>query len=343
MRNRRDQGDRHVDTRASQRPPVGNEPLPGGRPITDGTTTTPAHPAQQTATSDQPTKKNDIGFYLIVIILTAVLLGGIGVLLYPTVADWWNRQHASRAVAGYVEQVDDMSAEHKALMLEQAHAFNQKLNTMPDRWHFTDEQMAEYNNTLDVTGTGIMGYITIPSIKVRLPIYHGTEETVLQIAGGHLAGSSLPVGGAATHSAVSGHTGLPSASLFTGLDGLKVGDTFAYHVLDETYTYQVDQIRVVLPNEMRDLDLDSNADYSTLITCTPYGINSHRLLVRGHRIANPVVSEDQTVYDQANRNQTTALGIAAAIIMLFIAWIISIMIRRAHEHRGTTPAKHSSE
>ena len=274
----------------------------------------------------QPKKKGGLGFSLLIAFFALVLLGGIGMLLYPTFADWWNRQHASRVVTGYVEQVDNMDHEKKQQMLEQAKQYNTQLNTVPDRWHLTDEQMEEYERTLDVTGTGIMGYITIPELKVRLPIYHGTEESVLQIAGGHLAGSSLPIGGSGTHSAVSGHTGLPSAKLFTGLDSLKVGDTFAYHVLDETYTYQVDQIRTVLPNEMRDLDFDPNQDYSTLITCTPYGINSHRLLVRGHRIPNPV--EDTTDYVKADRDQTMVVIVAAILILLFIAWVISLIVRR---------------
>lgn len=274
----------------------------------------------------QPKKKSGLGFSLLIAFFALILLGGIGMLLYPTFADWWNRQHASRVVAGYVEQVDNMDHEKKQQMLEQAKQYNTQLNTVPDRWHLTDEQMEEYERTLDVTGTGIMGYITIPELKVRLPIYHGTEESVLQIAGGHLAGSSLPIGGSGTHSAVSGHTGLPSAKLFTGLDSLKVGDTFAYHVLDETYTYQVDQIRTVLPNEMRDLDFDPNQDYSTLITCTPYGVNSHRLLVRGHRIPNPV--EDTTDYVKADRDQTMVVIVAAILIFLFIAWVISLIVRR---------------
>lgn len=274
----------------------------------------------------QPKKKSGLGFSLLIAFFALILLGGIGMLLYPTFADWWNRQHASRVVAGYVEQVDNMDHEKKQQMLEQAKQYNTQLNTVPNRWHLTDEQMEEYERTLDVTGTGIMGYITIPELKVRLPIYHGTEESVLQIAGGHLAGSSLPIGGSGTHSAVSGHTGLPSAKLFTGLDSLKEGDTFAYHVLDETYTYQVDQIRTVLPNEMRDLDFDPNQDYSTLITCTPYGINSHRLLVRGHRIPNPV--EDTTDYVKADRDQTMVVIVAAILILLFIAWVISLIVRR---------------
>ncbi|MEE1324712.1 MAG: class C sortase [Bifidobacteriaceae bacterium] len=279
-----------------------------------------------------------------IVVCALVLLGGIGLLLYPTFADWWNRQHASRAVASYVEQVDNMDKEKKQAMLQQARDYNAKLVTLPDRWHLTDEEKAEYEKTLDVTGTGIMGYLSIPKLKTQLPIYHGTDETVLQIAGGHLEGTSLPVGGKDTHAAVSGHTGLPSAKLFTGLDSLVKGDTFSFTVLDETYTYQVDQIRTVLPTEMRDLDFNPEADYATLITCTPYGVNSHRLLVRGHRIPTPVEHEDQSVYQEANRNQTIAIGVALALVILFIAWITSIVIRRTRRNpRGRMRTTHASK
>lgn len=320
MRNRNSanltpQTDRSADS-SSLTPPAGSATESTGGSLME----------EQAVTKTKQKKKGGAGLNIMIVLFALVLFGGIGLIAYPTFANWWNSMHASRAVAGYVEQVNDMSGEQKKELLDQAHAYNQKLNTLPDRWHLTDEQMDEYNKTLDITGTGIMGYITIPKLEVRLPVYHGTEDTVLQIAGGHLAGSSLPVGGTDTHAAVSGHTGLPSAKLFTGLDSLKEGDTFAYHVLDETYTYQVDQIRTVLPNEMRDLDFDPNQDYSTLITCTPYGINSHRLLVRGHRIPNPV--EDTTDYVKADRDQTMVVIVAAILILLFIAWVISLIVRR---------------
>ena len=224
------------------------------------------------------------------------MIGAICLIAYPTFSDWWNRMHQSYAVAGYVEQTKDMSGAERKAMLKAAHEYNERLAANGDRWHMTDEQKREYDATLDVTGTGIMGYVTIPRIKVKLPVYHGTSEGVLQIAAGHLAGTSLPVGGETTHAVISGHTGLPSAKLLTGLDELQKGDTFAFHVLDETYTYQVDQISVVLPSDISKLNIESGKDYATLITCTPYGVNSHRLLVRGHRIPNPKVP-DATTYD----------------------------------------------
>lgn len=242
-------------------------------------------------------KKSNALLNVMIAISAIAMIGALGLIAYPTFSDWWNRMHQSYAVASYVEHAEDMSAAERKAMLDAAHAYNERLVTNSDRWHMTDEQKREYDATLDVTGTGIMGYVTIPRIKVKLPVYHGTSDGVLQIAAGHLAGTSLPVGGATTHAVVSGHTGLPSARLLTGLDELQKGDTFAFHVLDETYTYQVDQISVVLPSEISKLNIESGADYATLITCTPYGVNSHRLLVRGHRIPNPKVP-DSTQYDE---------------------------------------------
>lgn len=325
MRNRNSanltpQTDRSADS-SSLTPPAGSATESTGGSLME----------EQAINKQKQKKKGGAGLNIMIVLFALVLLGGIGLIAYPTFANWWNSMHASRAVAGYVEQVNDMSAEQKKELLDQAHAYNTQLNTLPNRWHLTDEQMDEYNKTLDITGTGIMGYITIPKLEVRLPVYHGTEDTVLQIAGGHLAGSSLPVGGTGTHTAVSGHTGLPSAKLFTGLDSLTEGDTFAFHVLDDTYTYQVDQIRTVLPNEMRDLDFDANQDYATLITCTPYGVNSHRLLVRGHRIPTPAEA-DETQYDKADANRTLVIAGIALAIVLFILWIIWLIVRRSRKH-----------
>ena len=237
--------------------------------------------------------------------------------------------HQSYAVAGYVAKTNDMSKAEKKKLLDAAHAYNLKLAANSDRWHMTDEQKHEYNETLDVTGTGIMGYVTIPRIKVKLPVYHGTSDGVLQIAAGHLAGTSLPVGGATTHAVVSGHTGLPSARLLTGLDELQKGDTFAFHVLDETYTYQVDQISVVLPSEISKLNIESGADYATLITCTPYGVNSHRLLVRGHRIPNPKVP-DSTQYDEPGEMTAVAavvVGLLVLIVGCALVWLAGLWRR----------------
>ena len=249
-----------------------------------------ADESQQSQQSPKHHKKSNALLNILIAISAIAMIGALGLIAYPTFSDWWNRMHQSYAVASYVEHAEDMSAAERKAMLDAAHAYNERLATNSDRWHMTDEQKREYNETLDVTGTGIMGYVTIPRIKVKLPVYHGTSDGVLQIAAGHLAGTSLPVGGATTHAVVSGHTGLPSARLLTGLDELKKGDTFAFHVLDQTY--------------------------ATLITCTPYGINSHRLLVRGHRIPNPKVP-DKTQYDEPG--EMTAVAAAAIGLIVFVA------------------------
>ena len=274
-------------------------------------------------------KKSNALLNVMIAISAIAMIGALGLIAYPTFSDWWNRMHQSYAVAGYVEQTKDMSGAERKAMLDAAHAYNERLATNSDRWHMTDAQKREYDETLDVTGTGIMGYVTIPRIKVKLPVYHGTSDGVLQIAAGHLAGTSLPVGGATTHAVVSGHTGLPSARLLTGLDELKKGDTFAFHVLDQTYTYKVDQISVVLPSEISKLNIESGADYATLITCTPYGVNSHRLLVRGHRIPNPKVP-DTTQYDEPGEMTAVAavvVGLLVLIVGCALVWLAGLWRR----------------
>lgn len=219
------------------------------------------------------------------VLLAAVVIIGIVMMAYPTFSDWWNDMHQSRAIAGYVEQVSDMSRQNSDALWTAARAYNEKLlKKSGDRFLLTDKEKAEYERTLNVTGTGIMGYVNIPKIGIELPIYHGTDPAVLEIAIGHIEGSSLPVGGKGTHCVISGHRGLPSAKLFTDLDQLQEGDTFQLQVLNRTLVYEVDQIRIVLPDELSDLAIDPDKDYCTLVTCTPYGVNTHRLLVRGHRI-----------------------------------------------------------
>lgn len=279
--------------------------------------------------SKKPKKKSNALLDVLIAISAIFMIGAICLIAYPTFSDWWNRMHQSYAVASYVEQTEDLSGEEKQQMLDAAHAYNEALAANGDRWHLTDEQRQTYENTLDITGTGIMGYVTIPRIKVKLPVYHGTSEGVLQIAAGHLAGTSLPVGGETTHAVISGHTGLPSAKLLTGLDELQKGDTFAFHVLDETYTYQVDQISVVLPSDISKLNIESGKDYATLITCTPYGVNSHRLLVRGHRIPNPKVP-DATTYDEPGYMTAVAavvVGLLVLIVGCALVWLAGLWRR----------------
>ena len=295
----------------------------------DGESAKAADESQQSQQSPKHHKKSNALLNILIAISAIAMIGALGLIAYPTFSDWWNRMHQSYAVASYVEHTEDMSAAERKAMLDAAHAYNERLVTNSDRWHMTDEQKREYDATLDVTGTGIMGYVTIPRIKVKLPVYHGTSDGVLQIAAGHLAGTSLPVGGATTHAVVSGHTGLPSARLLTGLDELKKGDTFAFHVLDEMYTYQVDQISVVLPSEISKLNIESGHDYATLITCTPYGVNSHRLLVRGHRIPNPKVP-DTTQYDEPGEMTIIAavvIGLLVALVGCALVWLAGLWRR----------------
>ena len=272
-----------------------------------------------------------------------VLVAGLCLLAYPTIANWWNQLHQSRAVAAYVAHTKDYSRQERKVMIAQARQYNADLarkallsatENENDRWVMTDAEKRYYDGTLDITGTGVMGYVTIPSIAVRLPIYHGTDAGVLQIATGHVAGSSLPVGGDSTHAVVSGHTGLPSARLLTGLDRLGKGDTFAFHVLDQTYTYQVDQIRTVLPKDLSQLDIEPGKDYATLVTCTPYGVNTHRLLVRGHRIPNPKTA-DATDYDARVRLTGAIIITATVLAVAAIAWWLAAGTRRYFaEKRG---------
>lgn len=220
------------------------------------------------------------------IVLGVVFVVGFAILSYPTFSDYWNSLHQTRAIMNYAEIVSGMSEEDYAVLLGAAEAYNRSIPERDNPYLLTEEQREQYEQLLNPGGTGIMGYIEIPVISVYLPIYHGTEESVLQTSIGHLEWTSLPVGGESTHTVLSGHRGLPSAKLFTDLDKLVIGDTFVLGILNEVLTYEVDQILIVLPEEIASLQITKGEDYCTLVTCTPYGINTHRLLVRGHRIEN---------------------------------------------------------
>ena len=262
---------------------------------------------------------------LITILLILILLAGLSLLLYPTVSDYWNSFHQSRAIASYAEQVAEIDSNTYEQLWADAQAYNRSLIGKVGRYDMTDEERAKYESLLDVSGNGIIGYIEIPTIKCSLPIYHGTDEAILQIAVGHIEGTSLPVGGSGTHCVLSGHRGLPSARLFTDLDKMVGGDTFMMRVLDETLTYEVDQIRIVLPNEMDDLEIEEGKDYCTLVTCTPYGINSHRLLVRGHRIENQVEAQDIRVTSDAIQIEPLIVAPIVALPMLLALLIILLV------------------
>ena len=258
------------------------------------------------------------------LLLVLILLLGLGILLYPTVSDYYNSFHQSRAIASYIEQVDQADPMDYEDDWEAARDFNHRLLEKPDRFNLDEEALAEYESLLNVTGTGIMGYIDIPSIGCTLPIYHGTDEAVLQIAVGHIEGTSLPTGQVGDHAVLSGHRGLPSARLFTDLDKMTVGDLFVIRVLDEVMTYEVDQILIVLPHEVDALAVDPETDLCTLVTCTPYGINSHRLLVRGHRTENVEMERMIRVVSDAAQIDPTLVAPALAVPMLLIllVWML---------------------
>ena len=256
------------------------------------------------------------------IILILIFLVGLSVMLYPTVSDYVNQRHQSRALASYDETVNEMSDADYTAYFEAADAYNQRLAATPNSF-FTPEQVSGYDETLDVSGTGIMGYITIPRIGVELPVYHGTSDGVLQVAAGHLEGSSLPVGGAGTHAVISAHRGLPSAKLFTNLDELEAGDTFTITVLDRVLTYEVDRISIVLPTETDLLQPVEGQDYVTLMTCTPYGINTHRLLVRGHRVNTRESQKHVRVTADATRIDPIITAPVIALPMLAVLLILA--------------------
>ena len=262
--------------------------------------------------------------HLTTIILIVVLIVGLSLLLYPSASDYWNSFHSSKAISSYAETVANLDKEQYEEMWSAAQAYNQTLVSRNTNFALTDEQKEEYEKLLDVSGVGIMGYIEIPELGVTLPIYHGTEESVLQIAAGHLEWSSLPVGGASSHCVISGHRGLPSAKLFTDLDKLQEGDTFMLRVLDEVLTYEVDKISIVEPSQVSDLRIVEGKDLCTLVTCTPYGINTHRLLVRGHRIEN--AQESKVVRVTADALQIEPLLVAPVVATPFLLFLLVLLL-----------------
>ena len=268
----------------------------------------------------------------VTLIIAAVGLFGLGLILYPSVADWWNSFHQSRAVAAYAQKVANMDASAYEKILADAEAYNNNLASKGIKWTMNEDEIAAYEKELDITGTGIMGYITIPKIHVELPVYHGIDDAVLQIAIGHMPETSLPVGGESTHCAVSGHRGLPSAKLFTDIDKLVEGDTWTVSVLNRTLTYEVDQIRVVEPSDLSNLKLEQGKDYFTLITCTPYGINTHRLLVRGHRVDN-AQGEANVIADAL---QIEPVYIAPFVALPFIFILLIVMLVSTEYNRRRT-------
>ena len=265
-------------------------------------------------------------------VLIGIMILGLAILGYPSFADWWNNYHQAQSIHNYVRAVTSMNTEDYDRFFAEADEFNAWLRTQSNRYVMSDETKERYSKTLDVTGTGIMGYIDIPKVNISYPLYHGTNEEVLQTAIGHIEGTSLPVGGKGTHSALSGHRGLPSARLFTDIDQLVVGDTFMLQILDRTLTYEVDLVSVVLPEELQHLEIDPEQDYCTLVTCTPYGVNTHRLLVRGHRVEN-AAAEVRVVADAI---QIRAEYVAPLVMIPMLTVMLVILLIRTGNKKKTT-------
>ena len=269
-------------------------------------------------------------------ILVLILLAGIAIAAYPAFSDYWNSMHQTRAIQSYAERVAEMDNEEYTAVWEAALDYNRRLAENPNPWAMEDEDIEDYERQLNVDGTGNMGFISIPKIDVNLPLYHGTSDAVLQTSIGHIDGTSLPAGSVhpdpddfskveyASHSVLSGHRGLPSAKLFSDLDAMEVGDVFYLTILDQTLTYQVDKIRVILPEDSSELSLFPGKDYCTLMTCTPYGINTHRLLVRGVRVENDKELLDVRVTADALKVEPLYVVpfIAAPVLLLLILWVV---------------------
>ena len=255
-----------------------------------------------------------------VIFLTLGFLVGICILLYPAFSDYWNSKTQSRAIVDYESVLEDMEPADYTAIFDAAHAYNRAL--YETKYPLTDyDQVPGYYESLRVTENDMLGYLKIDRIGVELPIYHGTSDEVLNMGVGHLEGSSLPVGGPNTHSVMSAHRGLPSAKLFTDLDRMEIGDTFQITVLDQVLTYQVDFIKIIEPTEVDDLKIINGGDYCTLFTCTPYGINTHRLLVRGIRVETIVEKPVIYVANEAFRIEPLLVTPAVAAPMLLVMLI----------------------
>ena len=278
------------------------------------------------------------------IIFGLIFLVGLCIFLYPSVSNYINSKHQSRAVSNYQEAIASITEEDYDKLWNEAIKYNEELAQRPMSFKLTDEQLAEYNKIMDPTGTGVIGTIEIENIGVNLPIYHGTEENVLQVGIGHLEGTSFPTGTPTTHAILSGHRGLPSSKLFTDLDQMIEGDTFLLHIMNKTFAYQVDQINIVLPEETQDLAIVDGKEYVTLVTCTPYGVNTHRLLVRAKRVdyneeTKLIVPADATRYN----NMIVAPFIAAPMILLLFVIFLFLTRKPKEKKAGNNEVKNEED
>lgn len=264
---------------------------------------------------------NKIANRMTTFLIVVMLLAGLGVLLYPTVSSWFSKQAQNRVLVGYNEAVVEMNTDESTAMIAEAETYNEQLAALPTPIKdYT--QLSSYSRILNLSETGIMGYVSIPAIQVELPIYHGTDDAVLDVGAGHLEGTSLPVGGENTHAVISAHRGLPSAKLFTNLDKLVVGDVFTITILDQVLSYQIEEINTVLPHEIENLTIEDGKDYVTLMTCTPYGVNTHRLLLRSRRIETESAMTVRVTADAMELDPLvvfSVMGISFLMILLSIA------------------------
>lgn len=276
-------------------------------------------------------KKSDIWT---TVLLVVILLAGLSLLLYPSVSDYWNSFRQSKVISNYAESMHEIDPDRYKHLIDSARAYNETLVGRVNEYLLSEEQKIQYEELLDVSGVGAMGYIEIPSIQCSLPVYHGTSEAVLNIAVGHLEWTSLPVGGESTHCVLSGHRGLPSAKLFSDLDKVDVGDIFVLRILDEILTYEVDQIKIVEPHVTENLLIEEGKDLCTLVTCTPYGINTHRLLVRGHRIDNiPQAKKIRITADAIQVRPILVAPILAAPVLLVLLIMLMFPSKKPQYNR----------
>ena len=280
--------------------------------------------------------------HLSTIVILAMFIVGSSVLLYPAISEYINSRNASKVIAVHNEAVEKAAAEELEQLWAEAREYNLKLSQDPSAF-FAPERLEGYEQLLDISGAGIMGYIDIDRIKVELPIYHGVDKGVLQIGVGHLEGSSLPVGGSGTHCVLSGHRGLPSAKLFTDLDELTIDDTFTLTILGRKLTYRVDQIKTVKPGETDDLQIVPGKDHCTLLTCTPYGINTHRLLVRGVRVDSQAEQAGIFVPNEAFLIDPLIVTPIAAIPMLAVLLTIVFISDARKKKTNDTVSKEEKD
>jgi len=262
---------------------------------------------------------------LLVALFGLIFLAGLSVLLYPVISDSLSSRKHTQTIQQYLQAVESMSQQDFTDLFEAAHEYNKRLLSKPNRYEMTEEDMAEYRGLLDLAGLGVIGMLEIEEININLPIYHGTDEGVLQIGLGHLEGSSLPVGGPGTHAVITGHRGLPSSTLLTNIDRLIIGDMFKIHVLNETLIYRVDQLIIVEPHETASLAITPGADHCTLVTCTPYGINTHRLLVRGYRISIDE-AESHLRPSRIPQDARVLTDVRAALLLIVPAFIVVLVV-----------------